>query len=155
MSNEEALKVIDKTYPGQLEISANERISDWQAAKKIYHASDFGINPEDYGMTKVNIMRLQRIGLTKYVREGHPLPPIELVKDYQMAVKNSCDHSKHSDGKYSSRGEQKIHNVTYCYNERTRQITVFKKETGDLITAGKSSPRSFDRFLDTMNLGRL
>jgi hypothetical protein len=155
MTKDEALKILSKTYPGQLEIRNNERISDWQAAKKIYHVSDFGINPEDYGMTKDNILQLQRIGLTKYVREGRPLPPIKLIKAYQMAVKNMCDHSQHSDGRFSSRGEQKIHPVTYCYNESTRQVAGFNKETGELITAGKYSPRAFDRFLDTMHLGRL
>jgi hypothetical protein len=155
MTKDEALKILSKTYLGQLEIRDNERISDWQAAKKIYHVSDFGINPEDYGMTKDNILQLQRIGLTNYVREGRPLPPIKLVKAYQMAVKNMCDHSQHSDGKFSSRGEQKIHQVTYCYNEDTRQVAGFNKETGELITAGKYSPRAFNRFLDTMHLGRL
>jgi hypothetical protein len=55
MSKDEALKIIDKTYPGQLEIRDNERISDWQAAKKIYHVSDFGINPEDIRTTMINI----------------------------------------------------------------------------------------------------
>jgi hypothetical protein len=54
MSKDEALKIIDKTYPGQLEIRDNERISDWQAAKKIYHVSDFGINPEDIRTTMIN-----------------------------------------------------------------------------------------------------
>jgi hypothetical protein len=155
MTKDEALKILSKTYPGQLEIRDNERISDWQAAKKIYHVSDFGINPEDYGMTKDNILQLQRIGLTKYVREGRRLPPIKLVKAYQMAVKNMCDHSQHSDGRFSSRGEQKIHQVTYSYNESTRQVAGFNKETGELITAGKYSPRAFNRFLDTMHLGRL
>jgi len=155
MTRDEALKLIEETYPGQLEITDNKRFSDWQAAKKIYHASDFGINPEDYGMTKYNIMRLNRIGLTKYVREGHPLPPIKLVKDYQMAVKNMYDHAEHCDGKFSSRGEQKIHETSYSYNESTRQIAGFNKETGDIITAGKYSPRAFDRFLDTKHLGRL
>jgi hypothetical protein len=155
MTRDEALKLIEETYPGQLEITDNKRFSDWQAAKKIYHASDFGINPEDYGMTKYNIMRLNHIGLTKYVREGHPLPPIKLVKDYQMAVKNMYDHAEHCDGKFSSRGEQKIHETSYSYNESTRQIAGFNKETGDIITAGKYSPRAFDRFLDTKHLGRL
>ena len=155
MTRDEALKLIEETYPGQLEITDNKRFSDWQAAKKIYHVSDFGINPEDYGMTKYNIMRLNRIGLTKYVREGLPLPPIKLVKDYQMAVKNMYDHAEHCDGKFSSRGEQKIHETSYSYNESTRQIAGFNKETGDIITAGKYSPRAFDRFLDTKHLGRL
>ena len=152
MTRDEALKLIEKTYPGQLEITDNKRFSDWQAAKKIYHASDFGINPEDCGMTKDNIMRLNRIGLTKYVREGRPLPPIKLVKDYQIAVKNMYDHF---DGKFSSRREQKIHENSYSYNESTRQVAGFNKETGDTITAGKYSPRAFDRFLDTKHLGRL
>ena len=155
MTRDEALKLIEETYPGQLEITDNKRFSDWQAAKKIYHANDFGINPEDYGMTKYNIMRLNRIGLTKYVREGRPLPPIKLVKDYQMAVKNMYDHAEHFDGKFSSRGEQKIHETSYSYNESTRQVAGFNKETGDIITAGKDSPRAFDRFLDTKHLGRL
>jgi hypothetical protein len=155
MTRDEALKLIEETYPGQLEITDNKRFSDWQAAKKIYHANDFGINPEDYGMTKYNIMRLNRIGLTKYIREGRPLPPIKLVKDYQMAVKNMYDHAEHFDGKFSSRGEQKIHETSYSYNESTRQVAGFNKETGDIITAGKYSPRAFDRFLDTKHLGRL
>jgi hypothetical protein len=68
MTKDEALKLIKETYPGQLEITANERISDWQAAKNIYQISDFGINAEDYGMTKDNLNHLQRIGLTNYVR---------------------------------------------------------------------------------------
>jgi hypothetical protein len=155
MTRDEALKLIGETYTGQLEITDNKRFSDWQAAKKIYHASDFGINPEDYGMTKYNIMRLNRIGLTKYVREGHPLPPIKLVKDYQMAVKNMYDHAEHCDGKFSSRGEQKIHETSYSYNETTRQIAGFDKETGDIITAGKYKTPAFDRFLDTKHLGQL
>lgn len=55
MTRDEALKLLEETYPGQLEITVNERFSDWQAAKKIYHTSDFDIYPEDYGMTKDNL----------------------------------------------------------------------------------------------------
>ena len=72
-----------------------------------------------------------------------------------MAVKNMYDHAEHFDGKFSSRGEQKIHETSYCYNESTRQVAGFNKETGDIITAAKYSPRAFDRFLDTKHLGRL
>jgi hypothetical protein len=106
-------------------------------------------------MTKNNIMELQKRELTKYVREGRPLPSIKLVKAYQMTVKNMCDHSQHSEGTFSSKGEQKIHQVTYSYNESTRQVAGFNKETGELITAGKYNPRAFNRFLDTMHLGQL
>ena len=72
-----------------------------------------------------------------------------------MAVKNMYDHAEHFDGKFSSRGEQKIRETSYCYNERTRQVAGFNKETGDIITAGKYNPRAFDLFLDTKHLGRL
>ena len=155
MTRDEALKLIEETYPGQLEITDNKRFSDWQAAKKIYHASGFGINPEDYGMTKDDVMRLNRIGLTKYVREGRPLPPIELVNDYQMAVKNLYDQAEHCDGELSSRGERKIHKISYSYNRSTRQIIAFNKETGNIITAGKYNKRAFINFLNTKHLGRL
>lgn len=155
MTKDEAIHLIDETYPGQLEITVNKRFSEWQAAKKIYHAIDFGINPENYRMTKDDILRLNGIELTKYVREGRPLPPIKLVNDYQMAIKNMCDHAEHSDGKFNSRGEQKIYETSYSYNKSTRQVAVFNKETGDIITAGKYSSKAFTRFLETMDLGRL
>lgn len=50
-------------------------------------------------------------------------------------------------------GEQKIYDVPYCYNQDTREVAGFKKETGNLITAGKYNPKVFNRFLDTMHLG--
>lgn len=62
MTRDDALKLLKKTYPGQLKITDNERISDWQAAKKVYHASDFGVNPEDYGITKEQLRQINRVG---------------------------------------------------------------------------------------------
>ena len=88
-------------------------------------------------------------------KEIYKYPYNARIKDYQMAVKNMHDHAEHFDGKFSSRGEQKIHETSYSYNESTRQVAGFNKETGDIITAGKYSPRAFDRFLDTKHLGRL
>ena len=155
MTRDEALKLINQTYLGQLEITENTRFSTWQAAKKIYHSNDFGIDPESYGMTKSNLNRLNLIGLTKYVQEGNPLPPVELVKNYQKGVKDMCDNAEHFDGTYGSRGEQKIHKTSCYYNRATRQVAVFNKETGDVITAGKYNPGAFDRFLDIKHLGQL
>ena len=51
MAREEALELIGKTYPGQMEVTDNERITEWQAAKHLYHAIGLGIDPEMYGMT--------------------------------------------------------------------------------------------------------
>lgn len=105
-------------------------------------------------MTKYNTIRLNHIGLTKYVREERLLSPIKVVRNYQMIVKNMYDHVEHFDSKSSSRGEQKIHETFYSYNKRTRQIAGFNKETSNIITTGKYSFRSFDHFFDTKYLGR-
>ena len=71
-----------------------------------------------------------------------------------MAIKNMYDHAEYFDGKFNSRGEQKIHETSYSYNETTRQVAGFSKETDDIITASKYNPRAFDRFLDTKHLCR-
>ncbi len=39
MTKREALELIAKTYPGQMEVTANERITDWQAAKHLHHSN--------------------------------------------------------------------------------------------------------------------
>jgi len=78
ITQDETLKLIKETYPGQLEITVNERISDWQAAKKIYHAGDFGLNPEDTKMTKdqylvrfeiIRVFSFKSVTKTFYIRE--------------------------------------------------------------------------------------
>ena len=156
MTQDEALKLIKETYPGQLEITANERISDWQAAKKIYHVSDFGINPEDYGMTKEQLRKIETVGLTNYIRLDNPPPPIELIKDYQAAIKGFCKNSeKLPNGTYNSRGDQKVHKSSFYYNEETRTIVTFNKETQDLITASTYNQKHFAMFIITKHLGRL
>ena len=157
MTKDEALKTIRETYTGEVKIGDNNRFSAWQAAKKLYHAPEFGINPELYGITKDDLRRLNFIGLTNYVREGRPLPPMELINDFQMAVKNMCENpnSRRFDGEYSSRGEEKTHDAFYCCNKYTRQVAAFNKETRDIITAGKYNLRAYNRFVDTRHLGNL
>ena len=39
LTRDETLKLIEETYPGQLEITDNKRFSDWQTAKKIYQVT--------------------------------------------------------------------------------------------------------------------
>ena len=155
MSEEEARRQVNKMYPGVLEISPNSHISDVKAAGKIYHASQLGVYPEDYGMTKEDVKRISQIGIYKYAREGRPLPPIELIKDYQRAMKDICDNGTLLEGTYSSKAQQKIHKAVYKYDSDTRKVVGFYKETGELITATTYKETTFENFILTKNLGTL
>jgi len=155
MSEQEAKRQVNEMYPGVLEISPNTHISDVKAAGKVYHASQFGVCPEDYGMKSEDIKRINEIGIYNYAREGRPLPPIELINDYQMAMKNVCTNGKSLDGTYSSRAEQKIHKAIYKYDMQTREVVGFYRETCELITGTKYKESTFQKFILTKNLGTL
>lgn len=155
MSDQEARRQVTEMYPSVLEISPNTQISDLKAAGKIYHASQLGVDPEDYGMKKEDVLRIEKIGIYKYAREGRPLPPIELIKDYQMAMKDICTNGKLLEGTYSSRADQKIHKAIYRYDVTTRTVVGFYIETGELITATKYKESTFEIFILTKNLGSL
>ena len=45
MSYQEAHNLVAETYPGYLEVNESCKITDWQAAKHIYHANSMGIKP--------------------------------------------------------------------------------------------------------------
>ena len=62
MTKREALELIAKTYSGQMEVTANERITDWQAAKHLYHAKGLGVDPEMYGITQKQLMEIREPG---------------------------------------------------------------------------------------------
>ena len=102
MTREEALKLMAEMYPGELKISDNERISEWQAVKHIYHGIGLGVNPEDYGMTQEQAMKISEPGgIVSYVRRGHQLPSIEHVNAYQKALQDVCENSsKRTNSKY-------------------------------------------------------
>ena len=107
-------------------------------------------------MTKEQLRKIETVGLPKYVRLGNPLPSVELIKDYQAAVKGFCENSeKLPSGTYSSRGDQKVHKSSFYYNDETRKIVAFNMETQDLITASTYNPKDFAMFRVTKNLGRL
>lgn len=159
MSAEEAQARIDEAYPGAMQMSSksNTYVSDVKAAGKIYHASQLGVNPEKYGVTNEQLQRISQIGIHNYAREGKPLPPIELIREYQMAIKDICDNGEPEPlkGTYQSKAEQKVHKAIYHYDKITRKVAGFYAETGELITATKYRIPSFDRFIGTRNLGTL
>lgn len=99
MSYEDAYNLVKETYPGYFEVNESCRITEWQAAKHIYHSNGMGINPVDYGFTQQELERIRGEagyeggGLIAYARRGYRLPPIEMVRDYQGRLKLTCDQS--------------------------------------------------------------
>lgn len=152
MTKREALELIAKTYPGQMEVTANERITDWQAAKHLYHAKGVGVDPEMYGMTQEQLMEIGKPGgLTEYVRNGNTLPSIEHVKAYQEALKNVCENSqKRTDSKYYYK--HGVTPATVYYDKENRIIVSFNQTTGDLITGDRQRENVFNRFMDDNTL---
>jgi hypothetical protein len=155
MTKQEALELLAETYPGQMKVTANERITDWQAVKHLYHAKGVGINPEIYGITQKQLMEIGKPGgLPEYVRKGNKLPSIEHVKAYQEALKNICENSqKRTDSKYYYK--QGVTPATVYYDEDNRLIVSFNQTSGDLITGDRQRENVFDRFMDDNTLGGL
>ena len=128
------------------------KIQEWQAAKKIEHAVCFGIKPEDFGFSQDQAKQINaKGGIVVYVRKGNKLPSLDLIRAYQNAVKNFCEDRNQSDrnDKNTFGGEPSI---TF-FNEKTRQIAVFNRETKIFITAYKLAERSVDEYLTTGNIG--
>ena len=155
MTKQEALELIAKTYPGEMKVTDNEKITDWQAAKHLYHAKGVGVDPEKYGITQEQLMEIgQPGGLTEYVRKGNKLPSIEHVKAYQGALKNICENSpKRTNSKYYYK--HGVTPATVYYDHDNRLIVSFNQTSGDLITGDKQREKSFNRFMDNNTLGGL
>lgn len=107
MTQAEAKAIIEKAYPGKMQISDESFASDKQIAAHIYHAPEFGLNPEDYEMKMVDLISIKENGLTSQVQANRPQPSTEFVLDFQQAIKNMCKVKE--DGLYDSRGERVTH----------------------------------------------
>ena len=157
MSYEDAYNLVAETYSGYLEVNESCKITDWQAAKHMYHANGMGIDPADYGFTQQELERIRGEarykgggGLIAYARRGYRLPPIEMVRDYQFRLKGHCDQSP-----------IKRTNVPYYDNNGAWKATVFatpnpsgkggiiiafNESTSDLITGDRQRRNVFNRF---------
>lgn len=73
------------------------------------------------------------------------------IRAYQNAIKNFCENPNQStrNDKSIFRGEP----VITFYNEETRQIVIFNKETKIFITGYKLAERSVNEYLKTGNIG--
>lgn len=163
MSYEEARNLVAETYSGYLEVNESCRISDWQAAKHIYHAKGMGIDPAKYGFTQEQLLRIRGEerykggGLIAYVRRGYKIPPIEMIRDYQIRLKTSTNQApikRTNVPYYDSNGAWPARVfATPPTADSSGIIIAYNESTGDLITGDKQKPASFNRFKNENYLG--
>ena len=154
LSVDDALAILKARYGSNfLAVENGEfKIQEWQAAKKLEHAVCFGIKPEDFGFSQDQAKQINaKGGIVVYVRKGNKLPSLDLIRAYQNAIKNFCEDRNQSDrhDKSTFRGEPSI---TF-FNQETRQVVIFDRETKIFITAYKLAERSVDEYLTTHNIG--
>jgi len=155
ISYNDALSILKNKYGGKvIEIVNGEfEVDEWQLVKKIEHFVWFKINFADYGFTNKQAVEINqgKGGIVAYVRKGNTLPNLNLIRAYQNAIKNFCEDRTQSDrnDKSTFRGEPSI---TF-FNQKTRQVAIFDRETKIFITAYKLAERSVDDYLTTDNIG--
>jgi hypothetical protein len=159
MNYDEAIKLLQETYSGSMQVTEDLRIGDWQAAKKAYHGQKgFDIDLGKYrDFSKEDLVALQNTegGFIPYVQKGGKLPPIEFVQDFQQKVDDFCHletteiipNAKH----YGNTGET---SCTMFFNRETRQIVLFNNTGGDFITAEKFRAKYFAKCVDSGKVGK-
>lgn len=160
MNYDEAYNLIKKTYGGSIQITEDCKITDWQGAKKAYHfQKGFGIDLGKYqNISKEDLVSLQNTdgGLIPYVQKGGKLPPIELIRDFQQKIYDFC-HLENTEINRDVTHYGKNTGKTTCimfFNRETRQIALFNKTSGDLITAEKFRQNYFTKCIDSGQVGK-
>jgi hypothetical protein len=151
MSYDEAIKLLQETYPGSMQVTEDFRIGDWQAASHLYHGNGVGVDPESFGMSQAELDKL-RGGFINYARKGYKLPSIEHVRAYQTSLKTICLDStsiKHDDAEYYYK--HGMEGTTVFQNDR--YLVCFNQTTGDLITGDKQRPGTIRKFNETNRIG--
>ena len=159
MSYADGYNLVSKAYPGYMEIDSHNKISDWQAAKHMYHAPGLGVDISKYNFTQKELERIRGEegyvgggGLIAYARRGHRLPPIEMVRDLQENIKTKCQQSpiRRSDTTYYDVNGAWKSNVFASPPEPESKskgiIIAFNASTGDFITGDQQRPKKFDTF---------
>lgn len=160
MTYDEAYKLVKETYCGSIRITEECSMSAWQCAKKAYHfQKGFNIDLNNYeNISKEDLVTLQKTdgGLIPYVQKGGKLPPIELIKDCQQKIYEFC-HLDNTEINRNVKHYGKNTGETSCimfFNRETRQIALFNKTSGDLITAEKFRQGYFNKCVNSGQIGR-
>ena len=151
MSRDEAIKLLQETYIGAMEVTEDLRIGDWQAASHLYHGNGVGVDPEAFGISQGELDRL-RGGFINYARKGYKLPSIEHVRAYQKSLKDICLDpltNRRDDTEYYYK--HGMEGTTVFQNDR--YIICFNQTTGDLITGDKQRRGTVRKFNETNRIG--
>ncbi len=147
MSYDEAVKLLQETYSGSMQVTEDLRIGDWQAASHLYHGNGVGVDPAAFGMTQAELDKL-RDGFINYARKGNKLPSIEHVRAYQRSLKDICLDpftDRRDDSEYYYK-----HGVTpTIVFQNDRYLVCFNQTTGDLITGDKQRVGIIRKFNET------
>jgi hypothetical protein len=152
MSYDEAYDLVKETYSGSMQVTEDCKITDWQAASHLYHAKGVKVNPEDFGITQAELIKIKDEGFIKYVQRGNKLPSIEHVRSYQKSLKDICldtSTNRRDDSEYYN-----PHGVTPTTAfKNDRYLVCFNQTTGDLITGDKQRRGTINKFDQTNKIG--
>ena len=151
MSYDEAVKLLQETYRGSMQVTEDFRIGDWQVASHLYHGNGVGVDPGAFGMSQAELDEL-RGGFINYARKGYKLPSIEHVRAYQTSLKTICLDStsiRHDDAEYYYK--HGMEGTTVFQNGR--YLVCFNQTTADLITGDKQRAGTIRKFNETNRIG--
>jgi hypothetical protein len=152
MNYDEAYNLVKETYSGSMQVTEDFKITDWQAASHLYHGKGVNVNPEDFGITQAELIKIQDEGFIKYVQRGNKLPSIEHVRSYQKSLKDICldpSTDRRDDAEYYYKhGMQR---TTVFQNDR--YLVCFNQTTSDLITGDKQRAGTIRKFNETNRVG--
>jgi hypothetical protein len=152
MNYDEAYNLVKETYSGSMQVTEDFKITDWQAASHLYHGKGVNVNPEDFGITQAELIKIQDEGFIKYAQRGNKLPSIEHVRSYQKSLKDICldpSTDRRDDAEYYYKhGMQR---TTVFQNDR--YLVCFNQTTSDLITGDKQRAGTIKKFNETNRVG--
>lgn len=152
MNYDEAYNLVKETYSGSMQVTEDFKITDWQAASHLYRGEGVNVNPEYFGITQAELIKIQDEGFIKYVQRGNKLPSIEHVRSYQKSLKDICldpSTERRDDSEYYN-----PHGVTPTTAFKNDKYLVhFNQTTGDLITGDKQRRGTINKFNQTNKIG--
>ena len=160
MSYDEAYNLVKETYAGSMQINEDCRVSEWQTLKKSYHfQKGFNIDLSNYSdITKDDLVNLQKSdgGLIAYVQRGGRLPPLELINDCQNKIYDFCHLQNTEINRNATHYNEKTGKTPSImfFNRETKQIAIFNRTSGDLITASRFRKIYFDQCVDSGQVGK-
>lgn len=161
---DEAQEFIARNYP-DVTFENGETITGKAAAGHIYHAQDFGVDPQNFGMTQKVAEELSIGGLVEHVMHGTKSSPTSKhVKAYQNAIgkmrkeiqstpNNHPGAGIKTDVKFFDINGERLAKVYYRNKDGEFFTIVFDNKDQTMISAHQRNDREFGRFESNNELG--